>query len=62
MRRLFFSRILISSELNEKWGTLVNLRYQVLLFIIEVWRMIDFDRFSDIIGYQNEYKFDKLKF
>lgn len=50
MRRLFFSRILISSELNEKWGTLVNLRYQVLLFIIEVWHMIDFDRFSDIIS------------
>lgn len=50
MRRLFFSRILIPSELNEKWGTLVNLRYQVLLFIIEVWHMIDFDRFSDIIS------------
>lgn len=50
MRRLFFSRILIPSELNEKWETLVNLRYQVLLFIIEVWHMIDFDRFSDIIS------------
>lgn len=62
MRRLFFSRILISSELNEKWETLVNLWYQVFLFIIKVWRMIDFDRFWDVIGCQNEYKFDKLDF
>lgn len=62
MRRLFFSRILISSELNEKWETLVNLWYQVFLFIIKVWRMIDFDRFWDAIGCQNEHKFDKLDF
>lgn len=62
MRRLFFSRILISSELNEKWEILVNLWYQVFLFIIKVWRMIDFDRFWDVIGCQNEYKFDKLDF
>lgn len=62
MRRLFFSRILISSELNEKWETLVNLWYQVFLFIIKVWRMIDFDRFWDAIGCQNEYKFGKLDF
>lgn len=62
MRRLFFSRILISSELNEKWETLVNLWYQVFLFIIKVWRMIDFDRFWDAIGCQNEYKFDMLDF